>query len=192
MAAEESPHLSVEETRPHSCHTQEPWMGRGHSCDSASWRPWALLAPPRHDFPHQHPQHKQTLPCGPTFTPVRSGPKQPLLWGQASDCPPPSPSPCASPGLGGCRAPITPHLFLSLTAAPPFPEALLSPTDPSRTPCPGFPASCPPSSPRIRRLHGQSDQGEETQGSVTVTAGLQGPPASSICVSLATPPPPAH
>lgn len=135
-------------------------FGAGHSCDSASWRPWVLLAPPRHDFPHQHPQHKWTLPCGPTFTPVRSDPEQPLLWGQPSNCPPSSPSPSASPGLGACWAPITPHLFLSLTAAPPFPEALLSPTDPSRTPCPGFPASCPPSSPRICRLHVRPGRGD--------------------------------
>lgn len=168
MAAEESPHLSVEETRPHSCHTQEPWMGRGHSCDSASWRPWALLAPPRHDFPHQHPQHKQTLPCGPTFTPVRSGPKQPLLWGQASDCPPPSPSPCASPGLGGCRAPITPissspsqqhPLSLRPSSAqltPPEPHAQAS-LPAALPPVPGYAGStASPTRERRRRALSQS------------------------------------
>lgn len=120
-------------------------FGAGHSCHSASWRPWALLAPPRHDFPHQHPQHKRTLPCGPPFTPVHSGPEQPLLWGQPSDCPPPSPSPCASPGLGVCGAP-TPRMSSSPSQQHPLSlrpsSAQLTPPDPHAQA--SLPAALPP------------------------------------------------
>lgn len=116
--------------------------------------PCALPAPPKHDFAHQHPQHKLTCHVVPPRIPVHSGPpSSPGLWGQPSVSPQPFYLPLpASPGLGVCQFPIIPYQHPPMASSPsqqphPFPEALLSPTDLCRVSGPRLPCQLLPPVP---------------------------------------------